>query len=285
MKTFKEFLEEAYLVEMRKEDKVKGEKKTPLYVSKTSGRVVKNPETGRSEVKKSTRTSLSPRAATGRIKQGMKDPLNIYGQPETYGATRHAHGGGGSGAKAPGRKRGVGKLEQQKIDKAQRERGERPVGSGTSPAYKVALRKSKRTRLDEMRKEDKVAGKKKTPLYLTKKYKTVQKAPEGSGKKWETRTIEKKQINPTASLGRFKQGKEGGAPAIQAGGTHGGPTMGYKPHTHGEGGSGRGVKKERGAKTEPKPGTTATDRVQAKRKAVDSWRGQYGGRYSIWGSK
>lgn len=145
MKTFKEFLEEAYLVEMRKEDKVKGETKTPLYVSKTSGRVVKKPEGGL-EVKKSTRTSLSPRAATGRIKQGMKDPLNIYGQPETYGATRHAHGGGGSGAKAPGRKRGVGKLEQQKIDKAQRERGERPVGSGPSPEYKVALKKSQRSR-------------------------------------------------------------------------------------------------------------------------------------------
>ena len=146
MKTFREFLEEAYLVEMRKEDEVKGEKKTPLYVSKTSGRVVKNPKTGRSEVIKSTRTALSPRASIGRIKQGMKDPLNAYSQPETYGATRHAHGGGGSGAKAPGRKRGVGKLEQQKIDKAQRERGERPIGSGPSPEYKVALKRAQRAR-------------------------------------------------------------------------------------------------------------------------------------------
>ena len=145
MKTFKEFLEEAYLVEMRKEDKVKGEKKTPLYVSKTSGRVEKTPE-GKLEVKKATRTALSPRAATGRIKQGMKDPLNVYSQPETYGATRHAHGGGGSGAKAPGRKRGVGKLEQQKIDRAQRERGERPVGSGPSPEYKVALKRAQKKR-------------------------------------------------------------------------------------------------------------------------------------------
>ena len=146
MKTFREFLEEAYLVEMRKEDKVKGETKTPLYVSKTSGRVVKNPETGRSEVKKSTRTSLSPRASIGRLKQGMKNPLTPYGQAETHGATRHAHGGGGSGAKAPGRKRGVGKLEQQKIDRAQRERGERPLGSGQSPAQKVELRKAQRRR-------------------------------------------------------------------------------------------------------------------------------------------
>lgn len=148
MKTFKEFLEEAYLVEMRKEDKVKGETKTPLYVTKTSGRVERQPE-GSDEkwkLRTSTRTSLSPRAAIGRIKQGMKDPRNTYGQPETYGSTRHAHGGGGSGAKAPGRKRGVGKLEQQKIDRAQREKGERPVGSGTSPAYKVALRKAQRAR-------------------------------------------------------------------------------------------------------------------------------------------
>ena len=144
MKTFREFLEEAYLVEMRKEDKVKGEKKTPLHITSTSGRVVKNPETGRSEVKKTTRTALSPRAAIGRIKQGMKDPLNKYGQPETYGATRHAHGGGGSGATAPGRLRGVGKIEQQKIDKEKRDSGERPFEAGKSPAQKVELRKAQR---------------------------------------------------------------------------------------------------------------------------------------------
>ena len=151
MKTFKEFLEEAYLVEMRKEDKVRGEKKTPLYVTKTSGRVVKNPETGRSEVKKSTRTSLTLKAAHGRTKQGMKDPTNPYSGADSAGSTlstysRHAHGGGGSGAKAPGVKRGVGKIEQQKISKAQRERGERPIGSGPSPAYKVALKRSQKAR-------------------------------------------------------------------------------------------------------------------------------------------
>ena len=69
--------------------------------------------------------------------------------------------------------------------------------------------------LVEMRKEDKVKGKKKTPLYLTKKYTTVQRAPEGSGKKWETKKTEKKQINPVADLGRYKQGKVGGAAAVQ----------------------------------------------------------------------
>lgn len=150
MKTFKEFLEEAYLVEMRKEDEVKGEKKTPLYISKTSGRVERNPE-GKLEVKKSTRTSLNPEAAIGRIKQGMKDPKNPYSGADSAGGalstySRHAHGGGGSGAKAPGRFRGVGKIERQKMDKEQRERGERPIGSGPSPAYKVALKKAQRAR-------------------------------------------------------------------------------------------------------------------------------------------
>ena len=49
MKTFQEFLEEAYLVEMRKEDKVKGKGKTPLRISHTRsyttpGSVRKEPE-------------------------------------------------------------------------------------------------------------------------------------------------------------------------------------------------------------------------------------------------
>lgn len=142
----KSLKKEDFMMEMRKEDKVKGEKKTPLFVTSTSGRVVKNPETGRLEVKKATRTSLSPRASIGRIKQAMKSPLNKYGEPETYGAARHPHGGGGSGAKAPGRKRGVGKLEQQKIDKEKRDKGERPFEAGPSPAKKVELKRSRRER-------------------------------------------------------------------------------------------------------------------------------------------
>lgn len=146
MKTFKEFLEEAYLVEMRKEDKVKGETKTPLHVTTTSGRVVKNPETGRSEVKKSTRKSLSPRASTGRMKQGMLDKETAPYATRMPGAARHAQGGGGYGAEKAGRLRGVGKLEKQKMDKEQREKGERPLGSGPSPAYKVALRRAQRAR-------------------------------------------------------------------------------------------------------------------------------------------
>jgi hypothetical protein len=51
MKTFKEFLNEAHLVEMRKEDKVKGKKKTPMYLSLTSKKIEKTPE-GKLEVRK-----------------------------------------------------------------------------------------------------------------------------------------------------------------------------------------------------------------------------------------
>ena len=146
MKTFKEFLEEAYLVEMRKEDKVKGEKKTPLYVSKTSGRVERKLEDNQWKLKKSTRKSLSPRAATGRMKQGMIDKETQPYATRMPGAARHAQGGGGSGAAAPGRLRGVGKLEKQKMDKEKRDRGERPLGSGQSPAQKVELRRAQRRR-------------------------------------------------------------------------------------------------------------------------------------------
>lgn len=152
-KTFQQFIEEAYLSEMRKEDKVKGEKKTPLTVTVKSGRVEKQPEGSETKwkVRKSERTSLTPKAAHGRTKQGMKDPTNPYSGADSAGSTlstysRHAHGGGGSGAKAPGRFRGVGKIERQKMDKAQREKGERPIGSGPSPAYKVALKRAQRAR-------------------------------------------------------------------------------------------------------------------------------------------
>jgi hypothetical protein len=145
MKTFREFLEEAYLVEMRKEDKVKGETKTPLHVTTTSGRVVKKPEGGL-EVKKSTRKSLTPRASTGRMKQGMIDKETQPYATRMPGAARHAQGGGGSGAAAPGRLRGVGKLEKQKMEKTPEGERVRPFSAGPSPAQRVALRRAQRAR-------------------------------------------------------------------------------------------------------------------------------------------
>jgi len=139
MKTFKEFLEEEYLVEMRKEDKVKGETKTPLHITSTSGRVVKNPEGGL-EVKKSTRKSLSPRASTGRKKQGMIDKETQPYATRMPGAARHAHGGGGYGAEKAGRLRGVKRTETIQ------QRRERPFSAGPTPAQKVALKRAQQSR-------------------------------------------------------------------------------------------------------------------------------------------
>ena len=53
MKTFREFLEEAYLSEMRKVDKVAGRPKTPLYNVKTSKKLEKTPE-GKWEIETTT---------------------------------------------------------------------------------------------------------------------------------------------------------------------------------------------------------------------------------------
>ena len=98
--------------------------------------------------------------------------------------------------------------------------------------------------LAEMRKEDKVSGKEKTPLYLSKTHKTIQSAPEGSGKKWERKDIKVKRPNPEATMGRIRQGMSAtpGEPTYH-GYTGRGAGYGYKQHTHGIGGEGRGVKR------------------------------------------
>ena len=73
MKTFREFVGEAYLSEMRKEDKVAGKKKTPLYVTKTSKKLEKTPE-GNWETKTTTNKRPSEAATFGRSR-----PLHAHG--------------------------------------------------------------------------------------------------------------------------------------------------------------------------------------------------------------
>lgn len=73
MKTFREFVEEAYLSEMRKEDKVAGKKKTPLYITKTSKKLEKTPE-GKWETKTITTKRPSEGATFGRTR-----PLHAHG--------------------------------------------------------------------------------------------------------------------------------------------------------------------------------------------------------------
>jgi hypothetical protein len=60
--------------------------------------------------------------------------------------------------------------------------------------------------IQEMRKEDKVAGKKKTPIYISRTTKKAEPAPEGSGRKWDIKKTEHKTTNPVATFGRTKQG-------------------------------------------------------------------------------
>ena len=142
MKTLKEFLEEAYLYEMRKEDKVKGKQKTPMYLNKTSGSVKKTPE-GKWELEKMKLKRPNPDAVIGRRRQGMTAAPEHSPHPgwgsEREQLRRHEHGGGGSGAKdnKPGELRG-----KKRVPGAKRERDFNT--DGPSPQMKVGWAKSAR---------------------------------------------------------------------------------------------------------------------------------------------
>jgi hypothetical protein len=119
--------------------------------------------------------------------------------------------------------------------------------------------------LYEMRKEDKVAGKKKTPLTLPVTTKHARKDESGN---WKVKKLVTHRANPEAQMGRFKQGK--GMPGDPVhhtysteGGTSRGPGFGYRPQPHGEGGELRGKKKVKGEKTE----RAWNDRTPAKKVA------------------
>jgi len=87
MKTFKEFLEEVYLVERRREDK--GKPRTPLYTTKQTKTLVKTPEGGW-KLNKGTETNLSTGSNLGRFTSGKAS-----GSSSMYGYATHAHGEGG----------------------------------------------------------------------------------------------------------------------------------------------------------------------------------------------
>jgi hypothetical protein len=129
--------------------------------------------------------------------------------------------------------------------------------------------------LYEMRKEDKVAGKQKTPLTLPVTTKHVRKDEGGN---WKVKKLVTHRANPEAQMGRFKQGK--GMPGDPVhhtysteGGTSGGPGFGYRPQPHGEGGALRGKKKVPGEKTE----RAWNDRTPAKKVADKRAKAAYKG--------
>jgi hypothetical protein len=123
--------------------------------------------------------------------------------------------------------------------------------------------------LYEMQKQDKVAGRKKTPLTLPVKH--VTKDENG---KWRVKVTQRP--NPDAGVGRYKVGR--GMPGDAGhhyysteGGTSGGPGFGYVPRGHSTGGPLRGVKKVPGEKKPPEwqPGVdsrTPEQKVKDKRK-------------------
>ncbi len=134
MKTFKEFLEEAYLVEMRKEDKVKGKKKTPMYLNLTSKKLEKTPEGGW-KMKKTEYKRPNPDASIGRMRQGMTAspedaPRNPGWGTERTTLRRQPHGSGG---------------EQRGKKKVPGEKKERNWNTdGPSPQQKVEWKKAAR---------------------------------------------------------------------------------------------------------------------------------------------
>ena len=142
MKTFKEFVEEAYLLEMRKEDKVKGKEKTPMYLSLVSKKAKKTPE-GKWEIEKTEYKRPNPDAVIGRRRQGMTAAPEHAPHPgwgsEREQLRRHSQGGGGSGAKdgKPGELRGKKKVPGAKVERNWNT-------DGPSPAMKVGWAKSAR---------------------------------------------------------------------------------------------------------------------------------------------
>jgi len=138
MKTLKEFLEEAYLYEMRKEDKVKGKQKTPMYIIPPKAPLVKTPEGNWEKLKRP-----NPDAVTGRMSQEMTPTPGDVPHPgratKAVETKRNEHGGGGWGARdgKPGKLRG-----KKKVPGAKRERDWNT--DGPSPAMKVGWAKSAR---------------------------------------------------------------------------------------------------------------------------------------------
>lgn len=124
--------------------------------------------------------------------------------------------------------------------------------------------------LIEMRKEDKVKGKQKTPLYLDRTHKTVDRSPEG---RWERKDITIKRPNPEAQMGRFRQGMDH-KPEF---GATGGAGYGYKRQPHGTGGELRGKKKVPGEKKAPKWQPGVDSRTPAQKVADKRQKAAYQG--------
>ena len=154
MKTFKEFLEEAYLYEMRKR-----KEKTPMYLTKTqiSKKAEKTPE-GKWVINKTEfqYQRPNPDVSTARRAQGMTAaPEDApYPRHDHPNRQRHEHGGGGWGARdnKPGEGRGVKRTQtiQQRRERPDWD----PTVDNRTPAEKVRDKRLKAApRVDPFRKK------------------------------------------------------------------------------------------------------------------------------------
>jgi len=146
MKTFRNFLEEAALTEMRKEDQVKGKKKTPLYINPEKDVIKKSPE-GRwkkTAVKQfAGKGVINPEVSQARMKRpstGASVGHSGYmSSPQDPGAPQpHGTSGGKAGAL-----RGVRQRGKPKDDPIGDPSTPRTKFLHQTPAEKVKRRKEK----------------------------------------------------------------------------------------------------------------------------------------------
>jgi hypothetical protein len=152
MKTFRNFLEEAYLVEMRKEDKVKGRKKTPLYVNPEIN-VMKKSDDGKWKKETSNRFSgkgrINPVVQMARAKRpSSKQSFGMSG----YGAMANDPGAPQPQGTSAGKK-GIFRGKKKSDPEIQKMKKSAPMGdlndpitrlTSKTPKEKIDLKRSKR---------------------------------------------------------------------------------------------------------------------------------------------
>ena len=142
MKTFNDFLKEAYIFEMRKEDKVKGKEKTPLYVNPKIN-VMKKSDDGKWKKETSSRFSgkgrINPVVSMARAKRpSSKQSFGMSG----YGAMAND-----PGAPQPqgtsGGKKGIFRGKKKSDPEIQKLKKSAPMGDLNNPITRLTAKTPK----------------------------------------------------------------------------------------------------------------------------------------------
>jgi len=143
MKTFKEFVEEAYLYEMNKQKKMAGKQKTPLTLPVTTTRKhVEKDEDGKWKVKKVDTVTQGPNPAVG-LGRYVRGDRGMPGDPVSHNYSTEGGTSGGPGLgyhkershSTGGALRGVKKIPGDKTVKEYQ---------GRTPEQKVADKRAKK---------------------------------------------------------------------------------------------------------------------------------------------